>query len=262
MVNKLKEKLKKGTKPIGTFFELGSPSVVEALGRTGLDFIILDNEHGPFEAESSRDFVRAAENAGLTAIARVREVSRPAILKLLDVGVQGLIIPDIHTIAQVQEIVDYAKYFPLGKRGFCPSRKDGWGFDPMAQQSVSDQMKYWNEQVLVIPQCETVGALESIENIVRMAGVDGVFIGPFDLSISMGIPGQFDHPTFIAALEKVQKSCKDAGKFCMIFAGTPAAVAERLQQGYDAVAYGLDASVLISAYKTNLAEIRTKADLV
>ena len=258
MKNTLKEKLAQGAKPIGTFFELGSASVIEALGRTGLDFVILDNEHGPFEAESSRDFARAAELVGLTAIARVREVSRPAILKLLDVGVQGLIIPDVHTAEQVQEIVDYAKYFPVGKRGFCPSRKDGWGFDAMAQQSVPDQMAYWNEQVLVIPQCETVGALENIETIVNMEGVDGIFIGPFDLSISMGIPGQFDHPDFVSSLERVQKACKDAGKFCMIFAGNPAAVAERFQQGYDSVAYSLDAAVLAAAYKANVAEIRSK----
>ncbi|MBR4935312.1 MAG: hypothetical protein IKZ01_05510, partial [Anaerotignum sp.] len=198
------------------------------------------------------------ELVGLTAIARVREVSRPAILKLLDVGVQGLIVPDVHTVAQVQEIVDYAKYFPMGKRGFCPSRKDGWGFDAVAQQSVPDQMAYWNEQVLVIPQCETVGALENIETIVNMAGVDGIFVGPFDLSISMGIPGQFDHPDFVASLERVQKACRDAGKFCMIFAGNPALVTERFQQGYDAVAYGLDAAVLAAAYKANIADIRSK----
>lgn len=258
MKNTLKEKLAKGAKPIGTFFELGSPSVIEALGRTGLDFVILDNEHGPFEAESSRDYCRAAENVGLTAIARVREVSRPAVLKLLDVGVQGLIVPDVHTVAQVQQIIDYAKYFPMGKRGFCPSRKDGWGFDETARQSVPDQMAYWNEQVLVIPQCETVGALEHIETIAAMDGVDGIFIGPFDLSISMGIPGQFEHPDFLAALERVQKACRNAGKFCMIFAGNPTVVAERFKQGYDAVAYGLDAAILAAAYQANIAEIRSK----
>lgn len=258
MKNTLKEKLKNGTRPIGTFFELGSPSVIEALGKTGLDFVILDNEHGPFEAESSRDFARAAENVGLTALARVREVSRPAILKLLDVGVQGLIVPDVHTVEQVRQIVEYAKYFPVGKRGFCPSRKDSWGFDEMAQQSVPDQMAYWNTQTLVIPQCETVGALEHIEEIVALEGVDGIFIGPYDLSISMEIPGQFDHPDFLAALERVQKACRDGGKFCMIFAGDPATVAERFRQGYDAVAYGLDAAVLAAAYQANLAEIRSK----
>ena len=128
----------------------------------------------------------------------------------------------------------------------------------MAQQSVPDQMAYWNEQVLVIPQCETVGALENIEAIVNTEGVDGIFIGPFDLSISMGIPGQFDHPDFVAALANVQKACRDAGKFCMIFAGAPAAVAERFHQGYDSVAYGLDAAVLAAAFKANVADIRSK----
>lgn len=258
MKNTLKEKLAKGTKPIGTFFELGSPSVAEALGRTGLDFIILDNEHGPFEAESTRDFVRAAETASLSTLARVREVSRPAVLKLLDIGVQGLIVPDVHTVDEVKRLVDYAKYAPIGRRGFCPSRKDGWGFDEMAQQSVAEQMTYWNEEVLVIPQCETVGALENIETIVNMEGVDGIFIGPFDLSISMGIPGQFDHPDFTAALKKVLKACKDSGKFCMIFTGNTAAAAEYLRAGYDAAAYGLDASVLINAYRNTLADIRSK----
>ena len=256
MRNELKDKLKYGKHPIGTFFELGSTSVVEALGQSGLDFIILDNEHGPFEAESSRDFVCAAENVGLTALARVREMSRPAVLKLLDIGVQGLIIPDVHTVAQVQAIVEYAKYFPIGKRGFCPSRKDGWGFDAVAQLSVADQMAYWNKEVLVLPQCETVGALEHIEEIVAMAGVDGIFIEPFDLSISMGIPGQFEHPDFVAALERVRKVCAEHGKFCMIFAGAPAVVAERFRQGYDAVAYGLDAAVLIAAFRHDIAAIR------
>ena len=255
MKNGLKEKLLNGQKAIGTFFELGSSNVVEALGQTGLDFIVLDNEHGPFEAESSCEFARTAELAGLTALARVREVSRPAVLKLLDVGVQGLIIPDIHTTEQVQQVVDYAKYFPIGKRGFCPSRKDGWGFDATGQMSVMKQMEYWNQETLVIPQCETIGALECMEEIVGLDGVDGVFIGPFDLSISMGIPGQFDHPEFISALERVQTACKKAGKFCMIFAGSPAAVAERFRQGYDAVAYGMDVSVLISAFKQDLAAI-------
>ncbi len=256
MKNRLKEQLTNGGKPIGTFFELGSASVAEALGRTGLDFVILDNEHGPFEAESTRDFARAAENSGLTALSRVREISRPAVLKLLDVGVQGLIVPDVHTTEQVKELIEYAKYAPIGKRGFCPSRKDGWGFDEMAQQSVADQMAYWNSETLLIPQCETVGALEAIEEIAALDGVDGIFIGPFDLSISMGIPGQFDHPDFQAALSRVQKACKDAGKFCMIFTGNAAAVAKHFKAGFDAVAYGLDAAVLIKAYRAALEEIK------
>ncbi len=256
MKHTLQEKLKKGKKPIGTFFELGSPSIAEALGRTGLDFIILDNEHGPFEAESTRDFTRAAETASLSVLARVRESSRPALLKLLDIGVQGLIIPDVHTVEQVKQLIDYAKYAPIGKRGFCPSRKDGWGFDEMSQQDVAGQMAYWNQKTLLIPQCETIGALEHIEEITALHGVDGIFIGPFDLSISMGIPGQFDHPDFQAALARIRKACKDAGKFCIFFTMNPSAVAEGFRTGYDAIAYSLDASVLIQAYRDILTNIR------
>lgn len=260
MKNTLKKRLEQKQQPIGTFFELGSPGVVEALGRTGLDFIILDNEHGPFEAESTRDFVRAAETANLCALARVREISRPAVLKLLDVGVQGLIVPDVHTVEQVRALISYAKYAPLGKRGFCPSRKDGWGFDEPAAQSVAEQMAYWNKETLLIPQCETVGALEHIEEIAALEGVDGIFIGPFDLSISMGIPGQFDHKDFRAALERIRSACHEAGKFCIYFTVNPDLAAESFRQGFDGVAYSLDASVLIQAYRDILAQIRQKTN--
>ncbi|MCK7480982.1 MAG: aldolase/citrate lyase family protein [Candidatus Moduliflexus flocculans] len=108
MKNILKEKLAAGVRPIGTFFELGSEPVAEALGRTGLDFLIVDNEHGPFEAERTADFIRAAELVGIAPLARVREISRPAVLKLLDVGAQGIIVPDVHTVDQVRALVDYA----------------------------------------------------------------------------------------------------------------------------------------------------------
>ena len=132
MRNILKEKLARGEKPLGTFVGTGSAAVVECLGCAGLDFAILDNEHSPIEAETTARLVCAAERRNITPLARVREISRPAILKLLDVGVQGIIIPDVHSAAEVKRVVDYAKYAPVGQRGFCPSRKDGWGTDTPA----------------------------------------------------------------------------------------------------------------------------------
>jgi len=105
MKNILKERMEAGVRPIGTFLQLGSESVVEALGRTGLDFLIVDNEHGPFEAERTADFIRAAELVGIALLARVREISRPAVLKLLDVGAQGVIVPDVQTVDQVRALV-------------------------------------------------------------------------------------------------------------------------------------------------------------
>lgn len=194
MENTLKQKLAAGAQPIGTFFDTASVSLMECLGRTGLDFAIIDNEHSPIEAETTAALVRAAELSGICPIARVREISRPAVLKLLDVGVQGLIVPNVKTLDQVRSLVDYAKYYPIGQRGFCPSRKDGWGFDGLG--SVPETMRHFNGETLLFPQCETAEALDIIEDICAVDGVDGIFVGPFDLSISMGIPGQFDARSF------------------------------------------------------------------
>lgn len=108
MHNILKEKLAQGKQPLGTFVGTASPAVVECLGCAGLDFVILDNEHSPVEAETTAAMVRAAELRNVTPLARVREISRPAILKLLDVGVQGLIIPDVRGTEDVRRVVDYA----------------------------------------------------------------------------------------------------------------------------------------------------------
>ena len=251
MHNILKEKLAQGKQPLGTFVGTASPAVVECLGCAGLDFVILDNEHSPVEAETTAAMVRAAELRSVTPLARVREISRPAILKLLDVGVQGLIIPDVRSTEDVCRVVDYAKYAPVGRRGFCPSRKDGWGTAPRC--GVLDTMAHFNQETLVIPQCETAEALSDIETIAAMDGVDGIFIGPFDLSISMGMPGDFENPQFRGALERILSACRAAGKPCLIFAGDGAGAAVRFAQGYDAVAMGLDATLLIAGVKAQIA---------
>ncbi len=256
MHNILKEKLAQGKQPLGTFVGTASPAVVECLGCAGLDFVILDNEHSPVEAETTAAMVRAAELRNVTPLARVREISRPAILKLLDVGVQGLIVPDVRSTEDVRRVVDYAKYAPVGRRGFCPSRKDGWGTDP--QCGVLDTMAHFNAETLVIPQCETAEALSDIETIAAMDGVDGIFIGPFDLSISMGMPGDFENPQFRAALARILSACRAAGKPCLIFAGDGAGAAVRFAQGYDAVAMGVDATLLIAGVKAQIAASRGK----
>lgn len=254
MENTLKQKLAAGVQPIGTFFDTASVSLMECLGRTGLDFAIIDNEHSPIEAETTAALVRAAELSGICPLARVREISRPAVLKLLDVGVQGLIVPNVKTLEQVQELVNYAKYYPIGQRGFCPSRKDGWGFDGLG--SVPDTMAHFNAETLIIPQCETVGALESIEAIASLEGVDGIFVGPFDLSISMGMPGDFTNPVFQTAIDRIIKACREAGKWCIFFTGTVEGIAAGFERGFDGMAYSLDAAIFIEALKERVEKAR------
>lgn len=254
MENLLKRKLQNGEKPIGMFFDTASEYIMECLGRTGLDFVIIDNEHSPIEAETSARLIRIAELGGLTPLCRVRDSSRPAILKLLDVGAQGLIIPNVHTVEQVRDIISYARFYPIGQRGFCPSRKDGWGFDGLG--SVPETMEHFNRETLIIPQCETVGALEHIEEIASLCGVDGIFVGPFDLSISMGIPGDFANPVFQAALTRIINACRAAGKWCIFFTGSVEGVADGFARGFDGMAYSLDAAVFIEAVKERVERAR------
>lgn len=252
--NSIKEKIITGQKPIGTFCELMSENVVEALGYAGLDYVIFDNEHSPIEAETTLKMVRAAEHGGITPIARVSGISRPAILKLLDVGVQGLIVPNVKTAEDVKQLVSWSKYDPIGNRGFSGSRKDGWGF--MLNMSVRETMSFFNEQVLLIPQCETVEALDSIEEIVSVEGLDGIFVGPYDLSIAMGIPGEFDNPRFVAALNHIVETCNKAGKFTIIFTGDSLAVIDYFEKGFDSVAYSMDAAFLVNGCRKDMNSIR------
>ena len=248
MGNLLKEKIKNKEKVLGTFFELGSMSVIECLGQTGLDFVIIDNEHGPFETESTMNYVRACDNVGLTPLVRVREVSRPAILKPLDIGAKGLIVPCIETVEQAKKIVEYGKFSPIGKRGFCPSRKDYWGYSHPQGQPIDVGMKHENEETLLILQCETVGCLENIETI--------IFIGPFDLSISMGIPGEFDNPEFLKAIDKILSTCKKYNKISSVFTGRFDDIDKYYKQGFDIVTYSLDANILVDGFKNIVSTVK------
>ena len=196
MKNRLKEKLEQGKKALGTFVWMGGASTVEALGYSGIDFIIIDNEHGPFEVESTQQMCRVADLSRMTPCVRITDVSRTNVLKQLDIGAEAIIVPDIHSIEEVKNLVRYAKYYPLGERGVAFARKAGYGYADIAQGNLQDYFDTCNKETLLIPQCETKECAECIEEIVALDGVDGIFVGPYDLSTSLGVPGDFDSPIF------------------------------------------------------------------
>lgn len=255
-MNKLRQMIKENKKPLGTFVELGGANVVEVLGQTGIDFIIVDNEHGPFDVESSLECIRASESSGLTPLCRVREIARPAILKLLDQGAAGLIVPYIETVDQVKKLIEFGKYAPIGKRGFSGSRKDRWSYGYPGSLPLQEQMDHWNREALLIPQCETTGCLEHIEEITALDGVDGIFVGPFDLSISMGMPGDFKNPKMLDAFERILGACKAAGKLSMIFTANADWIDDYYKMGFDMVTYGMDASVMADGFRALVNRIR------
>ena len=193
--------------------------------------------------------IRAADRHVRTPYVRIGDIRRPCVLRMLDIGARGLIIPNIRTLQQVEEVVEYAKFPPLGNRGYCPNRTCGWGADAWAQD-VESYMAECNRRCKVIPQCETKEALEQIEEITALPGVDGIFVGPCDLSIALGIPLQFDSPVLARAIERILAVCQNAGKESYIFAGNMADAVKWSRKGFDCIAYSLDASVFIQAFST------------
>ena len=252
--NTVLEKFHQGRQSLGTFSAIGSPLAVESLRYTGLDYVIVDTEHSPAGIESAAAQIAAAQGAGLTALARANEISRTAVLRLLDVGAQGVVVPCVETVEEVRELVRYAKFAPLGNRGFCPTRDGGWGHAAHAV-SISGYMETSNRETLLLPQCETVGCLEHIEEITAMDGVDGIFVGPFDLSIALGHPGEFNAPVVHDAILRVQAACKRSGKLSIIFTGSAAASRQRFAEGFDSVTLGMDSLFYVEMYKNLVADV-------
>lgn len=255
MDNRLKAKLDRGEKGIGTFFELGGGNAVECIAAAGLDFLIIDSEHGAFSAESAAELIRTACYRKITPLVRISDGSRPSVLKMLDVGARGLIVPSIETVEEVRELILYAKYPPLGNRGVMWGREALWGAADYAARGLDHYFKISNERTLLLPQCETLGSLTHIEEITALDGVDGIFVGPFDLSVALDAPGDFESDAFKEAMDRILRACEDAEKPAMIFAGDAETARKFLDAGYHAVAVSMDTQYLIGAYREMKASI-------
>ena len=222
MINRFLEKTRAGELTVGTFFEMGHAAVGEVIGQTELDYFIIDCEHGPYDIESAGDVIRAAEGVSggkVTPFARSRDSGRASILKLLDIGAKGIIIPHVQSLEEAKKIVEYGKYFPVGDRG--------------------------------VAVC-----LDQIEEIMALDGIDGIFVGPYDLSASMGIPAEFDSPRFLEAIKRIIRAVKAAGKFGIIYVDDETTAAQRYALGYNSVTIQLDSTVYFRALNKMADEVR------
>ena len=206
--NLLKKKIKNGESAIGTFVKLTDAAVPELLALAGFDFFVLDTEHVAVDREQLTNIVRAADAAGITPIVRVRENNQVEILQNLDLGYAGVQVPNVDTPAATRDLVSYVKYTPYGVRGLSPSvRACGYG-----TCGVQDYIDTANANTMVISHCETKVCVENIDEVLKVDGVDVIFIGPMDLSQSYGVPGKPSDPEVQAAIEMVTKKTLAAGK--------------------------------------------------
>lgn len=256
MKNNFLKKVRAGEPCLGTFSFLNAGNAVEALSYTGLDFIIIDAEHGTVEAEAVENLVRAAKLHALTPFVRTRDCSRSAILKMLEAGAYGLVIPQIRTAEEVERLVAYAKYTPVGLRGVAVGVNGGYGYEPFAAGGLQNYFDVCNRETLLFPQCETRECLEQIEEIVKIRGVDGVFIGPYDLSVALGSPGVFDTAGFKAAVERVRAAVRAADKIAVMYTANPDDVPAYFRSGFQAVTLGTDIKLMISLLRREVRRIK------
>ena len=207
--NKLKQKLLAGQPAFGVSVMFPSPQVVEMVGRLGFDWVLLDCEHGSLSPESVELMAMAAESTGLTPIARPWTNSPEAILRVLDRGAMGVQIPHVNTANDAKHAVEAVKFHPMGTRGLAAgTRPAGYGF----AGSASDYVQEANRETLVCVQLEEAEALRNLDEILRVDGVDVLFLGPSDLSQSLGYPGRSDIPEVREAMDRAFAAIVAAGK--------------------------------------------------
>lgn len=248
--NLVKRRLKQGLPAVGQWVSLPSPSVVELLASFQPDWLLIDTEHGPTQGERVEDLLRAMKGTDVVPLVRVTANDQGLIKQALDRGAYGVIVPLVNTVEEAQAAVASAMYPPRGTRGVAGSRINRYGAD------LEKYFATWNSQVLVICQIETAEALENVDAIAAVPGVDVLFIGPNDLSANLNLFRQFDQPEYIQAVDRILKATQRHGIAAGYMASGADEVLQRIDQGFRFVSAGSDARLLSGAAAATFGKIK------
>ena len=254
--NQVKQKIKQGQSVFGTFVKLNDPAIVEVLALAGFDFFVLDNEHVAMDWAQITNMVRAAEAFNITPLIRVRENRPVEILQCLDLGYAGVQVPNVDTAAEARELVSSVKYGPQGSRGLSPSiRACRYG-----TMSVENYTQCANENTLVVSHCETETCVNNLSDILAVEGVDVIFLGPMDLSQSLGIPGDLANPRLKSTIELVKKKVltEGSGKAVGTVAGNAEAAKKLVSEGVQYLLISSDQGLVLNSGKSILENIKGK----
>ena len=249
MKNLMKEKLRSGQPVIGVSIMFPSPQLVEIVGQIGFDWVLIDCEHGAISLETVELMVMAAELNGITPIVRPSSNSPEAILRVMDLGAMGVQVPHINTADEARSVVEAVKYFPLGTRGLA-ARTRAAKYD--LSLKMADYVTQANQETLICVQLEEQEALNNLDEIIQVEGIDVFFLGPSDLSQSLGHPGRSDLPVVQEAMTQAFLAITQAGKIAGSAGGAQAMISYR-QQGVHYLYTHLVS--LISSASTELFEL-------
>lgn len=249
--NRIRQRLIRGETVLGTFNSVPSSSLVSAIGRSGVDFVVIDAEHGPVSMEMAEQLCMAAESQGVAPIVRVAANDASLVLRALDIGSHGIHVPHVETAAAARAAVEHSKYFPLGKRGYTPfTRAGGYGED------APDYAQRANEQTLVVAHVEGREGVKNIEGIAAVDHLDVLFVGPFDLSQSIGKPGQVEDAEVIAAIKRAVEAARRNGRACGSYARDEGYLDILVDCGVQYITYLVDTAVVLRAYRDVCARFR------
>lgn len=253
-VQQLRERIARGETVVGTFLvEFRAAGVPPILREAGFDFIILDTEHGYYAADDVLRLIQACRDCGLCAIVRVSGPHHDEITRMLDAGAEGIMIPMVRDLETVREAVNQSKYPPLGRRG-AHFLRPATGFHVPAD--ATPLMEQANRELITAVQIETVEAAAKVEEIAAIDGVDMLYVGPGDLSISMGLGCVTDHPKVMAVADRVVTACAKHGKIAGGHFGAPAQVAERTAKGMHFLGYAAALRLLIRGAAEHIEDVR------
>ncbi|WP_096028182.1 HpcH/HpaI aldolase family protein [Campylobacter lanienae] len=248
----LKQKLKNKELTIGSWVTIGHPSVVEIMANAGFEWLVIDIEHTSIDLTMVQILISTIQSKGLKALIRVSKNEEVVIKRVLDMGADGIIVPMITNADDAQKAVDYAKYPPIGKRGVGLFRAQNYGL------SFNEYKKWVNDELVIIAQIEHYLAAENIESIIKIEGIDGIIIGPYDLSGSLGYPGEYDRLEVKEAINKILLACDKnniPSGFHVIETDT-SNIVEKIKQGCTFLAYSLDFLFLLNSSKTGMENIK------
>ena len=232
----LKQKLQNNELTIGSWITIGHPSVVEIMASAGFDWLTIDLEHSAISLETAQNLISTIHANDMKALVRVGKNEEVVIKRVMDIGADGVIVPMVNSKEDAIKAVEYVKYPPIGKRGvgLYKAQKYGIGFD--------DYKKWVKDKSIIIAQIEHIKAVENIEDILQVDGIDGTIIGPYDLSGSIGYPGKYDRDDVKEALKKVEKACKKHNKSLgfHVIQSDYKKLQEKIDSGYTFLAFSLD----------------------
>lgn len=250
--NHLKRKLQQGEVVLGPFMNCSYPAFIEICGHAGFDFAVIDMEHGPLHTLVAEDLCRAADCVGLAPVVRVRKNDAAQIQRALDIGSAGVQVPQIETQADAEAVVRSAKYNPIGSRGLSFGTRAG--VYTAAGTNITDRL---NEESLVIVHVEGSQGVQNLEAIVSVPHIDVIFLGPYDLSQSLGIPGQVQDPRVTDLMQSAVRTIRNAGKAAGTFTDNPEIAQHWIDVGVQYIGLGIDVSIFLKACQSLVKAVRS-----